>query len=63
MTHHLQGDVGRVVQVIGFSHKHRVTLLSHDEHDVCRDGVWSLEVEARYSKMVRQALSGTCFDM
>lgn len=50
ITHHLQRDLGLVDQVIVLSHKQRVTLLSHYEHNICRDAVWSLKVI--YSKMI-----------
>ena len=50
MTHHLQGDLGLVDEVIVLSHKQKMALLSHYEHDISRDGVWSLRV--KYSKLI-----------
>lgn len=57
MTHHLQRDLHLVDQVIELSNKQRMTLLSHYEHNICRDAVWPLKVKVRYSKMISQALS------
>lgn len=45
MTYHFQRDLGRVDQVIVLSYKERMTLLSHYEHNICRDAVWSLKGE------------------
>lgn len=50
MTHHLQRDLGLVDQVIVLPHEQRMSLLSHYEHNICRDAVWSLKV--KYSKMI-----------
>lgn len=50
MTHHLQRDLGLVDQVIKLSNEQRMTLLSHYEHNICRNVVWSLKV--KYSNMI-----------
>lgn len=50
MTHHVQSDAGIVDQVTVLSSEQRMTLLSHYEHNICRDAVWSLKV--KYSKMI-----------
>lgn len=51
MTHHLQRDLDFVDEVTELSNKQRMTLVAHDEHNICRDAVWSLKV--KYSKMIR----------
>lgn len=56
-THHLQSDLGLVDQVIELSYKHWMTLLSHYEHQICRDAVWTLKV--KYIKMT--VLESICF--
>lgn len=50
MTHHLQRDLHLVDQVVGLSNKQRMILLSHDEHNICRDAVGSLNI--KYSRVV-----------
>lgn len=44
-THHLQSDLHLVDQVTALSYKQGMTLLTHYEHNICRDAVWSLKIE------------------
>lgn len=55
MTHHLQRDLGLVDQVIMLSYEQRMTLLSHNEHNICGNAVWSLEV--KYSERLHHSLA------
>ena len=44
-THHLQRDLQLIDQVVHPSNEQRMSFLSHYEHNICRNVVWTLEMK------------------